>query len=371
MISTPKPRSRHFYPPLSMLLIACGNNGAPEVQRTASADTAPATASAQPELASKEVNPRLLRRFVPLRPRQDATATPPSDELIALGRSLYFERRLSKNRDLSCNSCHRLDAYGVDGEATSPGDKGQRGGRNSPTVYNAGGYFAQFWDGRAATVEEQAKGPILNPIEMAMPSAAAVVARLREIPGYSALFARAFPGESSPLTYDNVGRAIGAFERGLTTPSRWDRYLTGDKAALTEPEVEGLKIFTNVGCMVCHTGELLGGNSYQRAGAVEPWPNQADTGRAAITKNDADRMMFKVPTLRNVVKTAPYFHDGSARTLNEAVQMMGKHQLGLELADTEVSSIVAWLGSLTGTPRADYIAEPALPPDAPSGVRTP
>jgi cytochrome c peroxidase len=202
---------------------------------------------------------------------------------------------------------------------------------------------------------------------MAMPNASAVVTRLRAIPGYGPEFAQAFPGEASPVTYDNLGRAIGAFERGLTTPARWDRYLAGDKAVLSAAEIEGLRIFTNVGCMVCHTGELLGGNSYQRAGAVEPWPNQQDLGRAAVTKNDADRMMFKVPTLRNITKTAPYFHDGSARTLDVAVRMMGKHQLGLDLADSEVSSIVTWLDTLTGTPPAAYIAEPALPPDGPGG----
>jgi cytochrome c peroxidase len=273
----------------------------------------------------------------------DAAGGPASDELVALGRSLYFDKRLSRNRDVSCNSCHKLDAYGVDGEPTSPGDAGQRGGRNSPTVYNSAGFFAQFWDGRATDVEQQAKGPILNPIEMAMPNEKALVTRLQTIPGYVRAFERAFPKESTPITYDNVGRAIGAFERGLTTPSRWDAYLRGDKTALDAAELEGLKLFTNVGCMVCHTGELLGGNSYQRAGAVEPWPNQTDEGRAGVTKNAADRMMFKVPTLRNIAKTAPYFHDGSAKTLDVAVRMMGKHQLGLELEDGEVRSILSWL----------------------------
>jgi cytochrome c peroxidase len=373
MTSTPRIRPSHVQPAALLLLVACGNNVPTDAERAVSTTlVAPAASSAPAQEASgKAFNPRLLRRFSPLRARLDAAGEAPSDALIALGRSLYFDKRLSKNRDLSCNSCHSLTAYGVDGEATSPGDRGQRGGRNSPTVYNAAGYFAQFWDGRAPTVEEQAKGPILNPIEMAMPNAAAVVSRLRAIPGYAPVFAQAFPGEATPITYDNVGRAIGAFERGLTTPSRWDRYLTGDKAALTSAEMEGLKLFTNVGCMVCHTGELLGGNSYQRAGAVEPWPNQQDEGRAGVTKNDADRMMFKVPTLRNITKTAPYFHDGSARTLDVAVRMMGKHQLGLELADGEVSSIVTWLDSLTGTPRADYIAEPQLPPDASNGSPTP
>ncbi len=347
---------------LVLAVTACGNPTHSDSAARADTSAAPAALASAQE-ASKTFNPRLLRRFVPLRARLDAPEHTASNEQIALGRMLYFDARLSKDRHISCNSCHKLDAYGVDGEATSPGDGGQRGTRNSPTVYNAAGYFVEFWDGRAANVEEQAKGPILNPVEMAMPSGNAVVARLRAIPGYRDAFTRAFPGESEPVTYDNVGRAIGAFERGLTTPSRWDDYLRGDKSALKDDEIAGLKLFTNVGCMVCHTGEFLGGSSYQRAGAVEPWPNQSDQGRAAITKNSADRMLFKVPSLRNIAKTGPYFHDGSAKTLDDAVRMMGKHQLGLDLADDEVKSIVIWLNALTGVLPAEYIKEPALPAD--------
>jgi cytochrome c peroxidase len=156
----------------------------------------------------------------------------------------------------------------------------------------------------------------------------------------------------------NVGKAIGAFERGLVTPGRWDRYLKGEKDALTAHEKEGLKTFLNVGCMVCHTGVALGGSMFERAGAVEPWPNQSDKGRANVTHAAGDEMMFKVPTLRNVVKTGPYFHDGSATSIDEAVRLMGKHQLGIDLQPEEVSAIVAWLGSLTATPPADYIKKP-------------
>jgi cytochrome c peroxidase len=166
------------------------------------------------------------------------------------------------------------------------------------------------------------------------------------------------------VTFDNVGKALGAFERKLTTPSRWDDYLRGNQNALTGPEVEGLKVFTNVGCMVCHTGEFVGGAMYQKVGVVDPWPNQKDQGRFEVTKQEVDRMMFKVPTLRNVAKTAPYFHDGSVATLDAAVRTMGRHQLGLKLSDREVASIVAWLGSLTGKLPEDYIEEPALPPSS-------
>jgi len=351
---------------LPLLLPACQRQEANRQDQAAppvASASNPAPVAAQ---ASKEFNPRLLRRFAPVRASIDSPEYPMTEERIALGRMLYFEKRISLNQDLSCNSCHQLDAYGVDGEATSPGDKGQRGGRNSPTVYHAAGYFTQFWDGRAADVEQQAKGPILNPIEMAMPSAEAVVARLKAIPGYREVFSKAFPGTPDPITYNAVGIAIGAFERRLVTPSRWDQYLTGSKGALKDDELEGLKVFTNVGCMVCHTGEFLGGTSYQRVGAVEPWPNQDDQGRASVTKSPSDRMMFKVPTLRNIAKTAPYFHDGSAKTLDQAVRMMGKHQLGLELSDPEVTAIVAWLGALTGELPKAYIAAPTLPGVAPT-----
>jgi cytochrome c peroxidase len=355
---------------IALGLVACKNEPKPAPAPAAEkgAGAVPAKAGSEPAEASKAFNPRLLRRFAPVRTVVESSQNPGTPEKVELGRMLYFDKRLSKNQNVSCNSCHRLDAYGVDSESTSPGDTGDRGGRNSPTVYHAAGYFTQFWDGRAPDVEEQAKGPILNPIEMGMPSADAVVARLKAIPGYREAFGKAFPGDANPLTYDNVGRAIGAFERGLTTPARWDKYLQGEKNALTDPELEGLKVFTNVGCMVCHTGEFLGGTSYQRVGAVEAWPNQNDPGRFKVTNNAADRMMFKVPTLRNIAKTAPYFHDGSAKTLPEAVRMMGKHQLGLELSDAEVSSIVAWLGALTGELPKEYIATPKLP-DGPAKVK--
>jgi len=346
-------------------VVACGeSNQEGADMRAALKAKAPAAVGAiaqvTDEPAKKEFNPRLLRRFKPLR-KVLAEGAPPSSEQVALGRALYFDKRLSKNGSQSCNSCHALASYGVDGEATSPGAEGARGGRNSPTVYNAAGSFVQFWDGRAPDVEAQALGPILNPIEMGMTSAEQVEGVLAKISGYPEAFKAAFPQDKRPLSYENVGRAIGAFERGLTTPARWDQYLEGDKSALTAAEVEGLRVFTNVGCMVCHTGEMLGGSMYEKVGAVEPWPNQKDHGRFAVSKLAGDKMMFKVPTLRNIEKTAPYFHDGSAPTLEAAVTMMGRHQLGLELEKSEIDSIVTWLKSLTGTLPSAYIEEPVLP----------
>jgi len=311
--------------------------------------------------ASSDINPRLLRRFAPLRDRLDAPGPPASDAEIHLGRMLFYEARLSLNGDTSCNSCHQLDQYGVDGKKVSTGNKGNRGSRNSPTVFNAAGHFQQFWDGRAKDVEAQASGPMMNPIEMAMPSKEKVEARLRGVPGYLKAFKAAYPDAAEPVTLENAAKAIGAFERGLTTPSRWDRYLKGDNNALTAAEKEGFKTFSNLGCMVCHTGEFLGASTFQRAGVVEPWPNQKDDGRAAVTHEPADRMVFKVPSLRNVEHTAPYFHDGSAPDLATAVRMMAKHQLGVETTDEEVASVITWLKSLTGEINKTYIARPTLP----------
>jgi cytochrome c peroxidase len=311
--------------------------------------------------AQKAFNPRLLRRFEPARATIEDKENELTEAKVALGRMLYYEKRLSKSQELSCNSCHQLDHYGVDSAKTSTGHGGQRGGRNAPTVYHAAGHFEQFWDGRSGSVEEQALGPILNPIEMAAPSKEYVTQVLGSMPAYVQHFKQAFPGEKEPLSFVNVGRAIGAFERKLTTHARWDDYLGGQASALSDREVEGLKLFTNLGCMVCHTGEFLGGSMYEKVGTVEPWPNQGDQGRFAITHRDGDRMMFKVPSLRNISETAPYFHDGAAATLPEAVTMMGRHQLGLELDKAEVEAIVSWLRSLKGALPETYIASPELP----------
>lgn len=278
-----------------------------------------------------------------------------------LGRVLFYDPRISKAGDVSCNSCHSLKGYGVDGKPVSNGYLGQKGSRNAPTVYNAAGHIAQFWDGRAPSVEEQAKGPILNPVEMAMPSAAAVEAKLKAIPGYLPLFGKAFPGDTDPVTFENVARAIGAFERKLVTPSRWDRFVTGDQNAITGLEMAGFRTFMGAGCMACHNGTYFGGRSFQRLGYRRPWPSDADAGRAQVTQDPADRLVFKVPSLRNVAKTAPYFHDGSIASLEEAVHTMGVYQLNRDLANWQVEQIVAWLETLTGEIPTEYIKPPELP----------
>lgn len=301
-----------------------------------------------------------LTGFAPLR-ALPAKSAGPTEAQVNLGRMLYYDVRLSKGQDIACNSCHDLTNYGVDNEPTSKGFQGQRGDRNSPTVYNAAGHVAQFWDGRAPDVEAQAKGPVLNPVEMAMPHEGAVVAVLEEIPEYASAFREAFPGEAKPVTYDNMAKAIGAFERGLVTPSRWDKFLQGDRNALTDEEQVGARKFIAAGCGSCHGGPLMGGHIYQRLGAMRPYPDTSDPGRFNVTKEERDRMTFKVPSLRNVAKTAPYFHNGKVGALNEAVSQMAEYQLGRALTGDEVQAIVTFLNALTGEIPTKYIAKPELP----------
>ncbi len=319
-------------------------------------------------LLAVDVPEAKLKMFRPLPASMDSAANPATPAKIELGRMLYYEPRLSKGQKLSCNSCHMLDKYGVDNEPTSEGHKGQRGDRNSPTSYNAAGHIAQFWDGRAADVEEQAKGPVLNPVEMAMPDEKTVIATLKSMPDYDALFKKAFPGEKDPVNYTNMAKAIGAFERKLVTPSRWDAFLKGDKKALTDPEKEGLIKFVDNGCVTCHMGTYVGGSTYQKLGIMKVFPGLKDEGRAKITKKADDQYFFKVPSLRNVEKTGPYFHDGKVRTLPEAVNLMAEYELGKEISPADNAAIVTWLRSLTGAIPADYIRPPALPP---STAKTP
>lgn len=281
-------------------------------------------------------------------------------EMIDLGRMLYYEKRLSKDGSISCNSCHNLQTYGVDGEPTSLGVGGQRGGRNSPTVYNAALHIAQFWDGRSPHVEDQASGPMLNPVEMAMDTTQ-VEERLKAIPGYRKLFASAFPDSENPVTIDNAAKAIAAFERGLVTPGAFDKFLAGDAGALTHDQLDGYKLFVDVGCASCHNGAALGGGQYQKLGVKKPYET-ADLGRYEVTHKEQDKMKFKVPGLRNIAETGPYFHDGSVKTLPEGISLMAEHQLGKTLTNEEVVKIEAFLKSLTGEIDQKYVAEPELPP---------
>jgi cytochrome c peroxidase len=354
-------------PPLGILLlagaalVACKSDK-PAPPGPVSAPAPPAVAPAAPVLDVAQAR----ATFAPLPARFDAPSAPASAAQIALGRMLYFENRLSKGQDLSCASCHRLDGGGVDNEQFSRGHKGQRGGRNAPTVFNAAGQIAQFWDGRAADVEAQAKGPVLNPVEMAMPDQGHVVTVLKSMPAYTLAFEAAFPGEADPVTYDNFGRAVGAFERGLTTPTEFDRFLAGADDALAPPVRDGLARFIATGCTTCHNGPLVGGSMYMKLGMVEPYANAQDQGRFDLTKNEADRMVFKVPSLRNVADTRPYFHDGAVADLPTAIRQMGRLQLGKQLSDDDVASIARFLQALSGAPPPAYIAKPPLPPSGPT-----
>jgi cytochrome c peroxidase len=311
--------------------------------------------------ATPEITPEMLKIFGTLPEEATPTGYEMSEELVDLGRMLYFEPRLSINTNMSCNTCHGLNNYGMDGLRFSFGHTGNPVGRNSPSVYNAALHVAQFWDGRAADVEEQAKGPILAGGEMGMPNPESVVAVLNSIPGYAPYFEAAFPGETDPITYDHVGQAIGAFERRLITPGRFDDFLAGDETALTEREQKGLALFMQTGCTACHYGPALGGNSYATLGAREPYITN-DPGRYAVTGNIADLHVFKVPSLRNIAVTGPYLHDGSIPTMESMVQLMVRHQLGKELPSEEVDDIVVFMRSLTGVLPAEFIAEPELPP---------
>ncbi|RMD59595.1 MAG: cytochrome-c peroxidase [Nitrospirae bacterium] len=277
-------------------------------------------------------------------------------ELIELGKKLYFDKRLSVNDTISCNSCHNIEnkKAGVDNLPTSPGAHGKRGNRNSPTVLNAGFHIAQFWDGRAATLEEQAKMPIINPVEMAMPSeeeGKEVVKKVSSIDDYNELFKKAFPNEPEPLTFDNIAKAIAAFERTLITKDLFDDFLSGKKDALTEEEIEGLELFIKNGCTACHNGPLLGGRMFQKIGTVHPYENKEDLGRFNVTGIESDKYVFKVPSLRNVVLTYPYFHDGRVPTIEEAVKKMAWLQFGKELTEEEVNKIVKFLNTLSDKSR--------------------
>jgi len=298
-------------------------------------------------------------RSEPIEPIQPAKVDDP--QLVKLGAMLFFDPRLSKSGFISCNSCHNLSRGGSDNLRTSIGDKWQEGPINSPTVLNSSLNMAQFWDGRAADLKEQAGGPIANPGEMAFTHELAVE-MLQSVPGYTVEFRKAFGTDK--INIDMVTDAIAAFEETLVTPNApFDKWLAGDDDALTPTQLRGYELFKTSGCVACHNGPSLGGNSFQKMGLVEPYHTTAEAeGRSAVTGKDADRFNFKVPTLRNVELTYPYFHDGGAETLVEAVDIMGRLQLGREFSPDENASIVAFLKTLTGDqPR---IVLPLLPPSS-------
>lgn len=282
---------------------------------------------------------------------------------INLGRMLFFDPRLSKSGVISCNTCHNLGTGGDDNLPTSVGHGWQQGPRNAPTVFNAVFNVAQFWDGRAEDLKAQAKGPIQAGVEMAN-APPRVVETLKSMPEYVELFKTAFPGEKDAVSFDNMARAIEAFEATLLTPaSRFDQYLEGNENAMNTVEKQGLKLFMDKGCVACHAGVNLGGTSYFPFGLVKkPGADvlpPEDKGRFEVTKTASDNYVFRAAPLRNIALTAPYFHSGQVWDLKQAVAIMGTAQLGTELTDDEVEAITAFLHTLTGeVPAVEY---PELP----------
>jgi len=321
-------RSREFLPHLLTGLLAAA---------------IPGTAISATDAAA--LRARALEVCAPL-PAKMPGAENDTRPLIRLGRKLYFDNRLSADKTISCNSCHTL-VGGRTYQGRTEGITGKPTERNSPTVLNAGFQFAQFWDGRAADLEAQAREPMLNPDEMGMPAEAELLKRLRESWNYRFRFAKSFPGESEPFSIENVTRAIAAYERTLVTHDRFDDFLRGRDRALSVRERRGLELFLDSGCANCHNGPALGGNSFQKTGLRNPYADTNDVGRAKITGAAGDRFKFKVPPLRNVALTRPYFHDSQVETLIEAVHQMAHLQLDTKLGDDEAESIEAFLRSLS------------------------
>ncbi len=322
-------------------------------------------------------------RAVAFEPLPEKVPAPPENPTtpakVELGRKLYFDKRLSADNSVSCNSCHNVMAGGEDGAPVSTGIRGQKGGRSAPTVWNSAFLSVQFWDGRANTLEDQAKGPLTNPIEMGMKDHAAVIEKVKKIPGYVVEFQKAFGGKDA-VNIDNLARAIASYERTLVTRnSPVDKYLAGNKKALTAQQIRGMELVKSVGCVACHGGPNyagpqmpLGTGFYQKfplfadAALEAKYGFSKDMGRYEVTKKDSDKNLFRVPTWRNIAKTAPYFHNGAVKTLDEAVRVMAKTQLNRTLKDDEVADIVAFLNGLTGTfPKQTM---PKLPPDVVAGM---
>jgi cytochrome c peroxidase len=294
----------------------------------------------------------MARIFLGCLPAEMPGSRSDTPERIALGRKLFFERGISLRKTQACHDCHFLTdgRAGADTTATSKGDTGLLGKRNTPTVINAGFQTAQFWDGRAPDLAVQAKGPILNPVEMAIRTPEEVVERISNIEGYPEAFRRAFPDDKVPLTYDNVAEAISAFERTLIAPSRFDRLMNGDQKAFNVQERRGLIKFMQYNCVECHTSATVGGRFLRPLGQRNAYSNSDDTGRYDITKKDEDLNVFKVPMLRNVTRTAPYFHDGQVADLREAVRLMAYLQLDCHLTSRDLDDLVSFLGTLEGNP---------------------
>ncbi|WP_444455663.1 cytochrome-c peroxidase [Rhodobacter capsulatus] len=304
-----------------------------------------------------------LFEVIPMQAPQLADNNTVTRDKIDLGAMLFFDPRMSKSGVFSCQSCHNVGLGGVDGLETSIGHGWQKGPRNAPTALNAVFNIAQFWDGRAPDLAAQAKGPVQAGVEMNN-TPDNLVATVKSMPGYVDAFAKAFPGQSDPINFDNFALAVEAFEATLITPnSKFDQWLTGTDGAMSEDEKAGLKLFIDTGCSSCHNGINIGGNGYYPFGVVEAPGAEilpaGDTGRFKVTKTASDEYVFRAGPLRNIALTAPYFHSGKVWDLKEAVSVMANSQLGAKLDDKQVEQITAFLGTLTG--EQPEVVHPILP----------
>ncbi len=304
--------------------------------------------------------------FSPLPVTMESEKNPITTEKANLGKNLFYEARISVDGTVSCSRCHPVGLYAADGLRKAIGNGCRINQRNAPTVFNAAAQISEHWIGNRTDVEDQAKQSVIGPASFGMPSHAEVEKKLKEIKGYGPLFKEAFPEDKDPVTVDNFAKSVGAFERTLVTPSPFDDFLTGKKDAMTERGKIGLKTFMEAGCTQCHSGTFVGGRMYQKFGIVESYwtytkSEAIDEGRSSITKNETDKYTFKVPMLRNVAKTAPYFHDGSVDLLESAEWIMGKVQLDRDLSKAELGDINAFLKSLTGKIPDEVLRVPLLP----------
>ncbi len=325
------------------------------------------------EDTEKTLLARAQQTFQPLPSDAGTPQRPLTPERVALGRALFFETRVSSDGKGSCAGCHNPYFYGTDALPRSVGVGGKIIPRNAPTVFNTALQFVQHYGGNRVDVEEQAVKALISALAYGNADYAAAEARLRALPGYRAMFEKAFPGEAEPMTVENWGKAIGAYERTLITPSAFDAYLKGDQSALSPQAKQGLDKFMSYGCSGCHGGATVGGQMYQKFGLTQDyWVATGskeidlfkgrDKGRFQDTKSDADAYMFKVQQLRNVAVTPPYFHDGSVAELGDAVRIMGKLQLGRDLTDADVADLLAFLQTLTGEVPPQFASAPSLPP---------
>lgn len=311
---------------------------------------------------------QVQKAFSPLPPVMESTQNPLTPDKVRLGKILFYETRISVDGTVSCARCHPLGLYAADGLEKSIGNHCKVNPRNAPTLLNAAGQISAHWIGNRIDVEDQAKQALIGPPSFGMPSYEAALKPLKALRGYGPLFQKAFPGEANPITEENFARAVGAFERTMVTPSGFDHFLKGDQKALSVDQKQGLKTFMEAGCLNCHAGAYVGGQMYQKFGLFEPYQKytqsrQVDEGRYVVTKKEEDRFVFKVPVLRNVAETAPYFHDGSVARLSEAIRIMGKVQLAKDLDNRQIQAIEKFLRALTGPIPEELLRLPLLPPD--------